>query len=84
MGGAFKWPTVEEVVKYRTKVKNVVIEVIETAPLHLPIHHDHPWVSIIIYTMTISNDLFLLQWSLIMGIEHERYNFSLLCMKIYM
>ncbi len=46
MGGTFKWPTVEEVVKYRTKVKDVVIEVIETAPLHLPIHHDHPWVNI--------------------------------------
>ncbi len=44
MGGTFKWPSVHEVMEYRTKVKNVVYNVIESSPLSLPIHHNHPWV----------------------------------------
>ena len=44
MGGAFKWPSLQSVMEYRAKVKNVVSKVIETAPLNLPIHHTHPWV----------------------------------------
>ena len=44
LGGAFKWPSVQDVMEYRRKVYDLVIRVIETAPLELPITQDHPWV----------------------------------------
>ena len=45
MGGAFKWPSLKEVMEYRQTVRELVTKVIETAPLELPVTHDHPWVS---------------------------------------
>ena len=45
MGGAFKWPSLQEVLDYRQKVRELVTKVIETAPLELPITQEHPWVS---------------------------------------
>lgn len=45
MGGAFQWPSVSVVLDYRQKVRDLVINVIEKAPLKLPITMDHPWVS---------------------------------------
>ena len=45
MGGAFKWPDLEEVVGYRKKVKEVVLSVIDNTPLKLPVTQDSPWVS---------------------------------------
>lgn len=44
MGGTYKWPSLAEVSEYRERVKEVVIEVIENAPLALPVNQDHPWV----------------------------------------
>ena len=45
LGGAFKWPSLQEVMDYRRKVHDLVVMVIETAPLVLPVTQDHPWVS---------------------------------------
>ena len=45
MGGAFKWPTIRDVLEYRAQVREMVIDVIENAPLQLPITQEHPWVS---------------------------------------
>lgn len=45
MGGAFKWPSLHEVLDYRSQVRELVIDVIENAPLKLPITQQHPWVS---------------------------------------
>ena len=45
MGGKFQWPSLADVVEFRRKVKNVVLEVIDRTPLTLPITQDSPWVS---------------------------------------
>ena len=45
MGGAFKWPELEEIVEYRQKVKEVVLSVIDNTPLQLPVTQESPWVS---------------------------------------
>ena len=45
MGGSYKWPSVSEVMDYRRKVKEVILDVIDNAPLELPVTQDHPWVS---------------------------------------
>ena len=44
MGGAFKWPAIRDVLEYRAQVREMVIDVIENAPLQLPITQEHPWV----------------------------------------
>ena len=44
MGGAFQWPSLAEVLQFRQNVYEVIIEVIEKAPLQLPITMNHPWV----------------------------------------
>ena len=44
MGGSYKWPSVSEVLDYRRKVKEVILDVIDNAPLELPVTKDHPWV----------------------------------------
>ena len=44
MGGSYQWPSLDEVMEYREQVREMVIEVIENAPLTLPITWDHPWV----------------------------------------
>lgn len=45
MGGAFKWPELEEVAEYRQKVKEVVLSMIDNSPLQLPVTQEGPWVS---------------------------------------
>ncbi len=42
----YDWPAVSEVKAYRKAVKKLVNEVIETAPLHLPIDWQSPWWAI--------------------------------------
>ena len=44
LGGAFQWPPVSEVMEYRKQVFDTVLDVIENAPLDLPVTLDHPWV----------------------------------------
>ena len=45
MGGAFKWPCLQDVMDYRQQVRELVTTVIKTAPLDLPVTPEHPWVS---------------------------------------
>ena len=45
MGGAYKWPAIHDVLEYRAQVRELVIDIIENAPLQLPINQEHPWVS---------------------------------------
>ena len=45
MGGSYKWPCLSDVMDYREKVKKVILDVIDNAPLELPVTQDHPWVS---------------------------------------
>ena len=44
MGGKFKWPELSEVVDYRRRVKDLVLQVIDKTPLQLPITMESPWV----------------------------------------
>lgn len=44
MGGAYQWPEVREVMEYRRTVKELVTDLIDSAPLELPVTADHPWV----------------------------------------
>ena len=46
MGGTFQWPNLAEVLQFRQEVYKVILEVIETAPLELPITMNHPWVCV--------------------------------------
>lgn len=52
MGGAYEWSSFSTVMDYRQKVREMMINVIETAPLTHPITHDHPWV----YNCLLIND----------------------------
>ena len=44
MGGSYEWPSLSDVMDYRKKVKEVILDVIDHAPLELPVTQDHPWV----------------------------------------
>jgi len=44
LGGNFAWPSVSVVMEYRNKVRQVVLNVIDTAPFQLPITVDNPMV----------------------------------------
>ncbi|NLZ95371.1 MAG: 5-histidylcysteine sulfoxide synthase [Bacteroidales bacterium] len=39
----YNWPTVDDVRKYRNKVKEVILQLIDEAPLRLPIEWDSPF-----------------------------------------
>ncbi|ELU18927.1 hypothetical protein CAPTEDRAFT_226801 [Capitella teleta] len=43
MGGQLKWPKLDNVVDYRRKVRDVIINIIKKTPLQLPINMDSPW-----------------------------------------
>lgn len=43
----YEWPTVSEVMAYRQQVRDLVLEIIDTAPLTLPIDWDNPWWAIV-------------------------------------
>lgn len=43
----YHWPSVEAVYAYRQQVKALVLEIIETQPLHGPIDWEHPWWAIL-------------------------------------
>ena len=47
MGGAYQWPEVREVMEYRRTVKELVTDLINSAPLELPVTTDHPWVGMV-------------------------------------
>lgn len=43
----YDWPSVSEVMDYRERVREVVLDIIDTAPLTLPIDGANPWWAII-------------------------------------
>ena len=45
MGGAYQWPGLNEVMQYRKFVRQLVCDVINSAPLSLPVTMENPWVS---------------------------------------
>ena len=44
LGGAYKWPSLKDVLEYRKQVYDLVCKLIETAPLELPITMENLWV----------------------------------------
>ena len=45
MGGSFKWPSVQEVMKYRQQVRETILQLLDTVPIELPITQESPLVS---------------------------------------
>ena len=45
-GGRLDWPSIEEIVDYRMKVKELILQIIDDTPLELPVTKDSPWVRI--------------------------------------
>ncbi|XP_789318.3 ergothioneine biosynthesis protein 1 isoform X2 [Strongylocentrotus purpuratus] len=43
MGGSYQWPSLENVVQFRLKVRNVIRKVIEDTPLELPVTQESKW-----------------------------------------
>lgn len=43
----YDWPTIEQVQQYRDSVRRIVTDIIENAPLTLPVDWDHPWWAIV-------------------------------------
>ena len=54
MGGSYQWPSLAEVLEYRRQVREVVIDVIENAPLEFPITQESPWVSLTYCNLILS------------------------------
>eukprot|EP00731_Ephydatia_muelleri_P018195 Em0011g235a len=46
LGGAYKWPDLEDVLEYRKQVHDLVINVIDSAAPELPVTVDSPWWSV--------------------------------------
>lgn len=61
MGGSYQWPSLEHVVQFRLKVRNVIRKVIEDTPLELPVTQESKWVSIYqdLAYMSNGNPMFL-------------------------
>lgn len=64
----YTWPSVAEVKAYRDKVRALVINVIETAPLQLPVDWGNPWWAII---MGIEHERIHLETSSVLIRQHK-------------
>ncbi|XP_045158623.2 uncharacterized protein LOC123524473 [Mercenaria mercenaria] len=47
MGGSYQWPSVEETVRYRHEVRQVILNIIDTTPLQLPITMESKWWAVL-------------------------------------
>ena len=45
MGGSYKWPALDELIRYRNQVRDMVLDCIERFPFDLPVTQESPWVS---------------------------------------
>lgn len=63
----YDWPAVAEVMAYRNLVRQVVAQLIETAPLALPIDWNHPWWAIL---MGIEHERIHLETSSVLIRQH--------------
>ena len=64
----YRWPTPADVKAYRDQVRAVVINLIETAPLQLPVDWDNPWWAII---MGIEHERIHLETSSVLIRQHK-------------
>jgi 5-histidylcysteine sulfoxide synthase/putative 4-mercaptohistidine N1-methyltranferase len=63
----YAWPAVAEVMAYRTQVREVVLQLIQSAPLALPIDWNHPWWAIV---MCIEHERIHLETSSVLIRQH--------------
>ena len=63
----YDWPRVGEVREYRTRVRDIVDNLIQTLPLVLPIHWGHPWWAIL---MCIEHERIHLETSSVLIRQH--------------
>ncbi len=63
----YAWPAVAEVMAYRTQVREVVRQLIQSAPLALPIDWKHPWWAIV---MCIEHERIHLETSSVLIRQH--------------
>jgi len=63
----YDWPTVAEVMNYRNKVRDRVLELIETLPMALPINWESPWWPIV---MGIEHERIHLETSSVLIRQH--------------
>lgn len=64
----YSWPSVQEVKDYRDKVRAMVVQLIETAPLSMPVDWDNPWWAII---MGIEHERIHLETSSVLIRQHK-------------
>lgn len=64
----YTWPTPAEVKAYRDQVRALVLELIETAPLQLPVNWENPWWAII---MGIEHERIHLETSSVLIRQHK-------------
>ncbi|NWO05124.1 MAG: 5-histidylcysteine sulfoxide synthase [Alteromonadaceae bacterium] len=64
----YEWPSVEEVMDYRAKVRATVLELIESLPLNLPIDWESPWWPIV---MGIEHERIHLETSSVLIRQHD-------------
>lgn len=64
----YDWPTPQQVLAYRQQVRELVLKIIDTAPLSLPIDWNHPWWSIL---MGIEHERIHLETSSVLIRQHK-------------
>lgn len=64
----YDWPSVAEVMAYRSKVRAAVLELIDTLPLSLPITWENPWWPLV---MGIEHERIHLETSSVLIRQHE-------------
>ena len=79
MGGKYKWPQLDDVVEYRRRVRQLILQLIDKTPLELPVTMDSPWVG---RTVGVINSnsvslLFSLNGRLLLSISPFSHSLSL-------
>ena len=64
----YEWPTTQQVLAYRRQVKELVLNIIDHAPLSLPINWNHPWWAIL---MGIEHERIHLETSSVLIRQHD-------------
>lgn len=64
----YQWPTPAEVKAYRDKVRTLVVNLIETAPLQMPVDWNNPWWAII---MGVEHERIHLETSSVLIRQHK-------------
>ncbi|TEU30342.1 5-histidylcysteine sulfoxide synthase [Alkanindiges illinoisensis] len=64
----YDWPSVHDVKAYRDKVRTLVLDLIDHAPLHMPIDWENPWWAII---MGIEHERIHLETSSVLIRQHD-------------